>query len=108
MENEETPWFCTPDQLETADKFVAAYGNLNQAFAGVDEPTMLAEIMPNDRTFTNPRVFGQFLMNNLGDCNSFNEDEKVYWLQVGIHMGPDWLNKLGRLVAFMKKTESFF
>lgn len=54
-----------------------------------------------------PFIMSQFLMQNLKDPSAFHQNEKLYWLQVAMEMGPDWITKLRKVVAFMDKVEGF-
>lgn len=55
-----------------------------------------------------PEVLGQLLMNALRDPEDpMNRGDKLYWLAVAEHMGPDWLSRLRHVAAFMTKFEEF-
>ncbi len=54
-----------------------------------------------------PQQLGQFMMQNLPIDNKMDNDDRVYWMQVGSHMGPDWIDSIRKVGAFMSKVESF-
>jgi hypothetical protein len=66
----------------------------------------LPEAMPEMRLA--PDVMGQLLMNVLGTPGTrLTLSEKKYWLEVASHMGPDWINSMKQVSAFMDKFDKF-
>ena len=52
-----------------------------------------------------PDVFASILMNNLPiDGMSF---DKRFWLEVALHMGPDWISTWRKVGAFMDRVDVF-
>jgi hypothetical protein len=91
---------------EARDRLKLAVEIINNNLDGVEDPTELAEAL-NDIGFTSPYVFGQLLMENLGNCDRFDAEEKAFWLTVGQHMGPDWIAKFCKVGAWMRRADEF-
>lgn len=81
------------------------FAHLNEHFSHDRDPDVITQLF--DSTIENPRVFAQFLMDHLGDCESFSEEDKVFWLEAAMHMGPDWIAKLRTVVNFMRVVDGF-
>jgi hypothetical protein len=59
-----------------------------------------------DIAFNNPKVFGQLLMHMFagpGGSDVFDIEEKVWWMQVADHIGPNRIHRLKMIAAFMDK-----
>jgi hypothetical protein len=54
-----------------------------------------------------PALLGQMMMDQLPVDGVLNVHSKTYWMVVGEHMGPDWIDAHRKVGAFMAKTESF-
>lgn len=55
-----------------------------------------------------PATMGQLLMTVLDPDNTpMTRAQKVYWLEVAEHMGPDFVQALRRAAAFAGKTNEF-
>ena len=67
---------------------------LAQMFEGVDWP---------------PRVFAQAVMQGVDEVEQafFDVDHKIFWMEVGTHMGPDYTEALRKATAFMIKVGQF-
>lgn len=63
--------------------------------------------------FAHPQVMATFLRHNLTDVmqlnpNTFNDEEKLYWVQVAQAMnGTAYINKMRKVAAFMGKVMEF-
>lgn len=79
---------------------------------GIDDPDIMSEALVG-LTFNNPRLFAQMLMEHLrhplevDQGSGLLEGEKLYWAEAAFHMGPDWIDKLRKVVAFMDRVEGF-
>jgi len=83
------------------------FATLNANIGDVGE---LAEADGGESGYTlAPEVLGQIIMIHLGIDPDDRLDlrAKQYWMQVGEHLGPDWLRALRRTVAFMDKVDQF-
>lgn len=56
-----------------------------------------------------PHQLAQLVMEHMPDPDSrkMEQDERVYWMKVADHMGPDWIQALRKVAAYMYKIESF-
>jgi hypothetical protein len=55
-----------------------------------------------------PDVFAQILMNHLPNPESrMSGTAKKFWIDVLMHMGPDWLPAFRKVGGFMTKTGEF-
>ena len=51
--------------------------------------------------FDHPVIFAKVIMENLGEPDEMDEDEKLYWAKIALEIGPDWIAKFRRIGAFM-------
>lgn len=54
----------------------------------------------------NPAVFAQILMEHF-PANPMLPDEKMFWVQVADHLGPDYIREFRRVGGFMNKLGEF-
>lgn len=55
-----------------------------------------------------PEIAGQFLMEVVGNPDDMMTlEDRLFWMQVEHHIGPDYLAKLRHVVAFMAKVGAF-
>lgn len=90
-------------------EFFAALDKLNDAINLLEKlsPNDQAEVLSNvDIGALRPVAIGQVLMEQV-DIDEFGVEQKTYWLQVAAYMGPDYLEALRKIVAFMVKVEGF-
>lgn len=88
--------------------YVKILQNVRDAIATLnDAPNHVAELIDRESGL-DPEVLGQFLMIALRDPDgSMSHADKIYWLAVAEHMGPDWLSRLRHVAAFMIKFREF-
>ena len=68
----------------------------------------IGEIGADIGPMISPGALGQLIMEGIGDPEGrMTPEAKKFWIEVGAHMGPDWIGALRRAAAFMDKTESF-
>lgn len=98
--------------FEVCDALKAALDVANAKLPHTVDPDFMSEAIPQE-TFNNPCLMAQFLMNAMDwpleadPITSFSEHEKEYWMKAAFHMGPDWLAKLRKVVAWMEKVEGW-
>jgi hypothetical protein len=51
-------------------------------------------------------VFGQILMGHL-PTEGLTVQDKIFWIEVMEHMGPDWVNEFRHVGGFMNKLGEF-
>lgn len=71
-----------------------------------DISEILAEIEPDEATISVP-VAAQLLMQLAGEPEGLRPSEKAFYCQVADFMGPDYIQKLRTIAAFMDKVENF-
>jgi hypothetical protein len=95
-----------------ATEFVNVTEKINAHMHECESPDYLSELFGNRSTFSNPNVFAQFLMEHLldpleTDPATFDAESKIWWAKVSMHMGPDYIAKLRKVVAWMEKFDTF-
>jgi hypothetical protein len=66
----------------------------------------LPKIMAREMAFIASDVFGQLLMEHLPE-GYMTMDHKVFWISVAEYLGPDGIDALKKVGAFMAKTNEF-
>jgi hypothetical protein len=80
----------------------------NAALNKVEEIDGVQEMILEDDFQLKASVFGQVLMVHLPTPDQMMTlDDKQFYMAVAAHMGPDWLDQLRRVAAFMIKVEGF-
>lgn len=89
----------------TENQFAKELQILRDAMGVLNSPCEdLSELLADWRV--PPEAFAQILMENI-ELDVFGIDQKVFWLEVLNHMGPDWLEALAKAVAFMRSVDKF-
>lgn len=112
-----TAYLSTPGEIAMApdsnEQFPAAIQAVRDGFATLNANIGdLGELVatPGNSGYTlAPEVLGQIMMDHLGidPAERLSTEAKAYWMQVGAHMGPDWIASLRKVAAYMEKVESF-
>lgn len=91
--------FC--DEVETFGQ------RLNEQLDGVRDPDVLGDSLSGLR-LRNPRATGQLIMELIHNpLGSFDGEEKIFWAEVADHMGPNWIENMRSIAAFMQMVDNF-
>lgn len=93
--------------IDQHQQFATDLQSLRDGIAALNRQANAGNASEMDTDNFTPEAFGQLLMNHLDDCETFTTSNKVFWVQVAHHMGPDWLGALRKAVAFAIKSDEF-
>ena len=80
---------------------------LKSQLDGVRDPDVLSETL-NPFGRLDAEVSAQILMELMNETlGQFDSDEKMRWVKIAAHMGPDWIEKMRVLAAFMQMVDGF-